>query len=136
MIEAWLGIPHLVTTNIGGNTMSTFTIKMYADAPNTWEVDLGKSILEGMTDEAIRQAAEDALVVKLQAKIRGNKKIEDKGESIETYLKKDYPNVAVGEYVAKPSAAKMSAEQMLAKILSGEIKLTDAQKAELAKLSA
>ena len=113
---------------------TTFTIKLYADAPNTWEVDLGKDVLAGMTDEEIRADAVAHRIVKIQAKIRSNKKVEDNANSLEKYLANDFPQVAVEVYVAKPSASKLTAEQMLADILSGKRVLTPEEKAQLALL--
>lgn len=113
---------------------TTFTIKLDNTRTEVWEIDLGSDVLADMSDEEIRNDATAHKVVKMQAKIRGNKKVDNTAESIESHLKKDFPNVTVGVYVAKPSASKLTAEQMLADILSGKRVLTPEEKAQLALL--
>ena len=116
---------------------TTFTIKMWDSAVNEWDVDLGADILNGMTDDEVKDCARAAKVVKVQARLRGNKKVEDSATSIERFLKGiGFANAIVEVAVPKVSKPKMTSEEVLAEILSGKRELTDEQKAMLRKLTA
>lgn len=92
---------------------TTFTVRFGKDAKEFYDVDLGKDILEGLSESEIRELARASRVITVQGKIRGAGNPEDAIAA----LKGSYPAMAITLGVAKPRATKeITVEQMAAKM--------------------
>ena len=113
----------------GGINMSTvFSITCTKGNGLRYSIELGRNILEGKTDEAIRAMAEDAAIVALQNRKGSLLRVCNGPEDVVDVLKGfGYPNATVELYVEKPRATKPVTQEDVKAYLK---KMTPAELAE------
>lgn len=103
--------------------MTTFNITLTKGDSKKYTVSLGVDILEGKTEEVIREYATGAAVVALQNDSKLALRHAGDGVELESALKTMYPGATVSEYV-KPEpkvTVRLTPEAMLAKALGIDV---------------
>jgi hypothetical protein len=99
---------------------TTFKVTLTGSDKSQWFIDLGRSILDGMSDMTKDTYAEAHAVVLLQ---NGKLMLRacDSGECIAEALKETYPGVKVTPYEKPEPVSKMTQEKALAKVLGIDV---------------
>lgn len=94
-----------------------FKITLTGTDKSQWDVSLGKSILDGLSQATKDEYAEAHGIVVLQNDTKLALRFAGDGAELELALKATYPNVVVTPHVKAEPKAKMTEEQLLAKFL-------------------
>jgi len=100
---------------------TTFKIKLTQTNGSEWDVDLGQSILEGLSQTTKDTYAEAHAVVVMQNNPKYALRHAEDDEQIISVLKGVYPQVRVTPHIKTESKVKMTKEQLLAKILGVDV---------------